>query len=145
MTDIAAAIGLGQFVHIEAITARRQALARHYFSCFGKEFELKTGAQLPVADFVHSNWHLFEIVLPNHVVRADFMAKMLEMNIGLGYHYAAIHLFTMYRNRGFKPGMFPMAERIGRQIVTLPMFSTLQENEIERTVDAVKSVLAGFA
>jgi dTDP-4-amino-4,6-dideoxygalactose transaminase len=141
MTDIAAAIGLGQFAHIDAITATRRALARHYFSVFGQDFETMYGARLPVIDFEHSNWHLFQLVLPERLTRAEFMARMMERNIGVGYHYAPIHLFKLYRERGFKEGMFPMAELIGRQIVTLPMFSAMHENDVERTVSAVKSVL----
>lgn len=141
MTDIAAAIGLGQMAQIDAITAKRRALARHYFSSFGAGFEAQYGAQLPVADFEDTNWHLFQLVLPQRITRADFMEKMLKLQIGVGYHYAPIHLFTLYRQRGFKEGMFPVAEHVGRQIVTLPMFSAMHENDVERTVDAVKSVL----
>lgn len=141
MTDINAAIGLGQIARLDEITAKRRALAKHYFTCFGPDFEEKFGAQLPVADFEDTNWHLFQLVLPERITRADFMAKMLEKNIGVGYHYAPIHLFKLYRERGFKEGMFPVAERVGRQIVTLPMFFALTENDVERTVGAVKSVL----
>jgi dTDP-4-amino-4,6-dideoxygalactose transaminase len=141
MTDIAAAIGLEQFAKIESITAKRRALARHYFASFGSEFEARSGAQLPVADFERTNWHMFQIVLPQRIARADFMAKMMEQNIGTGYHYPAIHLFTLYRERGFSEGMFPIAERVGRQIVTLPMFSAMTENDVERAVGAVKSIL----
>lgn len=45
MTDVAAAIGLGQFAHIDAVTAKRRELARHYFACFGADFESRHGAQ----------------------------------------------------------------------------------------------------
>jgi dTDP-4-amino-4,6-dideoxygalactose transaminase len=141
MTDIAATIGLGQMAQVEAITAKRRALAKHYFACFGTEFETQYGAQLPVADFENTNWHMFQLVLPERITRADFMARMMEQNIGIGYHYAPIHLFTLYRRRGFKEGMFPVSERVGRQIVTLPMFSAMNENDVERAVAAVKSVL----
>jgi dTDP-4-amino-4,6-dideoxygalactose transaminase len=141
MTDIAAAIGLGQFSHLDAITSHRRALAKRYFASFGPDFEASTGAQLPVADFENTNWHLYQIILPEHVKRADFMAKMQEHNIGIGYHYAPIHLFTLYRERGFKEGMFPVAERIGRQTVSLPMFYAMSETDVERCVAAVKSVL----
>ena len=141
MTDIAATIGLGQFVHLDAITAKRRALAKRYFASFGADFEKRTGAQLPVADFEHSNWHMFQLVLPERITRAAFMAKMMEKNIGIGYHYAPIHLFKLYRERGFKEGMFPIAERVGRQIVTLPMFSAMTESDVERAVGAVESVL----
>ena len=141
MTEIAAAIGLGQLAHLEEFNARRLQLARHYFSCFGASFEADSSAELPVADFEHSNWHMFHLVLPERVRRADFMQAMLDRNIGLGFHYAAIHLFTLYRKLGFKEGMYPVAERVCRQIVTLPLFPSLTEAEVERVVDAVRSIL----
>lgn len=141
MTDIAAAIGLCQLAYIDEITAARRALARHYFTCFGPEFEAQHGVQLPVADFENCNWHMFQIVLPDSVLRADFMAKMKAKNIGTGCHYPPIHLFKLYRERGFRPGMFPVAERIGRQIVTLPLFPAMTRSDVERAVDAVRSSL----
>lgn len=142
MTDIAAALGLGQLPHIDSIAAHRRSLAQHYFACFGPDFEEKSGAQLPVNDTENSNWHLFQIILPKAVVRAGFMKKMAELNIGTGFHYSPIHLFTLYRKRGFKEGMFPVAEHIGYQTVTLPMFNTLQKTDVERVVAAVKSCLS---
>jgi dTDP-4-amino-4,6-dideoxygalactose transaminase len=145
MSDIMATIGLGQMKNLDKLTAHRAALARHYFDCFGSEFEAQTGAQLPVQAFGTSNWHLFQIILPDNGpgTRADFMTRMQkEHNIGTGYHYAPIHLFTLYRERGFKEGMFPVAEKIGRLTVTLPMFNAMTIADVERAVAAVKSVLA---
>jgi dTDP-4-amino-4,6-dideoxygalactose transaminase len=141
MTEIAAAIGLGQLDHLEEFNARRLALARHYFACFGTDFEARYGAELPVADFEQCNWHMFHLVLPDRITRADFMQRMLDRNIGLGFHYAAIHLFTLYRARGFKEGMFPVAERVCRRIVTLPLFPAMTENDVERVVAEVKTIL----
>lgn len=141
MTDIAATIGLGQMAHIDAVTTARRNLAKHYFATFGADFESGFGAQLPVADFENSNWHMFQLVLPESMPRARFMEKMMEKKIGIGYHYPPIHLLALYRNRGFKEGMFPIAERVGRQIVSLPMFHTMNNADVERAVDAVKSIL----
>jgi dTDP-4-amino-4,6-dideoxygalactose transaminase len=141
MTDIAAAIGLGQFAQLNALTAQRRKLARHYFATLGNDFEAQTGAQLPLADFENTNWHLFQVVLPERVTRADFMARMKDKNIGIGYHYAPIHLFKLYRALGFKEGMFPIAERVGRQIVSLPMFAAMNESDAERTCVAMCEVL----
>ncbi len=141
MTDIAAAIGLGQMKRLEEFNAKRKALAQHYFAKFSDSFEAQTGVELPVADFTHSNWHMFHLVLPESVSRADFMQKMLDLGIGLGYHYRAIHLFSLYRERGFTDGMFPIAERVGKQIVTLPLFPSMNESDVERVVSAVKSCL----
>jgi dTDP-4-amino-4,6-dideoxygalactose transaminase len=141
MTEIAAAIGLAQMRHLESFNARRLALAKHYFDCFGREFEAQYGAELPIADFLQSNWHMFHLVLPDRIPRAEFMQRMLDLNIGVGFHYAAIHLFTLYRKRGFKEGMFPVAERVCRQIVTLPLFPSMGLPDVERVVAAVKSIL----
>ena len=145
MSDIMATIGLGQMKNLEKLTAHRAALARHYFDCFGPDFEAQTGAQLPIQAFGTSNWHLFQIILPDNGpgTRADFMTRMQkEHNVGTGYHYAPIHLFTLYRERGFKEGMFPVAEKIGRLTVTLPMFNAMTKADVERAVAAVKAVLA---
>jgi dTDP-4-amino-4,6-dideoxygalactose transaminase len=142
MTDIAAAIGLGQFAQLAAITVQRRKLAKHYFTTLGKDFEKQTGAQLPPEEFTNTNWHLFQIVLPERITRADFMAQMKEQhNIGVGFHYAPIHLFKLYRARGFKEGMFPVAERVGKQIVSLPMFYAMNEADVERVCAAMREVL----
>jgi dTDP-4-amino-4,6-dideoxygalactose transaminase len=142
MTDVAAAIGLGQFAHIDAITEKRRSLARHYFEAFGPDFETQSGAQLPLADAGNSNWHMYQLVLPERITRAAFMEKMMERQIGIGYHYPPIHLLKLYRERGFREGMFPIAERIGRRIVSLPMLTTMEKEDVKRVVGAVKSVLA---
>ena len=142
MTDITAAIGLGQFAKLNDITAQRRKLARHYFATLGKDFEKQTGAQLPPEDYENTNWHLFQIVLPERITRPEFMEKMKAHNIGIGFHYAPIHLFKLYRARGFKEGMFPVAERVGRQIVSLPMFYAMNEADVERTCAAMREVLA---
>jgi dTDP-4-amino-4,6-dideoxygalactose transaminase len=141
MTDMMAVIGLHQFTKLDAVTAHRRALAKHYFAQFGADFEAQTGVQLPPQNFEQTNWHLFQLVLPERFPRAVFMEKMLEHNIGVGYHYPAIHLLSLYSARGFKEGMFPVAEKVGRSIVSLPMFYAMKMEDVERTVAAVKSVL----
>ena len=143
LTDVAAAIGLNQLPQLGAITARRHALAKHYFATFGADFEKRTGVQLPIQNFENTNWHMFQIVLPQGVVRAEFMEKMKARNIGCGVHYPPIHLFKMYRERGFREGMFPVAESVGRRVVSLPMFWKMGEADVERVVMAVCEVLAG--
>ena len=69
------------------------------------------------------------------------MQAMAERQIGTGFHYAAIHLFSLYRARGFTEGMFPEAERVGRLTVTLPMFNAMTLADVERVVVTVKSIL----
>ena len=132
LTDVAARVGLGQLKRLEEFTARRRLLARQYFDCFNSDL----GCDLPVMDFENSNWHMFQIVLPADVKRADFMQAMKEQGIGTGVHYPVIHLFKLYRALGFTDGMFPHAERVGRAIVTLPLFAAMVEGDVERVCEA---------
>ncbi|GBL46200.1 UDP-4-amino-4-deoxy-L-arabinose--oxoglutarate aminotransferase [Sulfuriferula multivorans] len=140
LTDIAAAIGLGQLRHLDAFTARRRELARHYFDHFDRNF----GCELPPANFTDSNWHMFQIVLPLErmsIARGEFIARMKARDIGIGVHYPPIHLFQLYRELGFSAGQFPHAERVGAGIATLPLFPAMTEADVERVCAACAEVL----
>ena len=137
LTDVAARIGLGQIKRLEEFTAKRRALAQLYFECFDRGLE----CGLPVADFENSNWHMFQVVLPERVERAGFMARMRAAGIGTGVHYPAIHLFSLYRSLGWREGMYPHAERIGRSIVTLPLFPAMRDVDVERVCDACRKAI----
>jgi dTDP-4-amino-4,6-dideoxygalactose transaminase len=95
---------------------------------------------LPVRDFTDSNWHMFQVVLPPQVRRAEFMQSLKDLGIGSGVHYPAIHLFALYRRLGWKEGDFPHAERVCRSIVSLPLFPAMTHEDVERVVGAVDSL-----
>ena len=137
LTDVAARIGLGQLPHLDRFTQRRRALAQRYF----KLWDASLACELPVEDYEQSNWHMFQVVLPPHVERAGFVAAMREQGIGVGVHYPAMHLFKLYRRLGWREGQFPHAERIGRGIVTLPLFPRMADGDVDRVCEAVKKVL----
>ncbi len=140
MTDVAARIGIGQLEQLEAFTARRHQLARRYF----ERFDRSLGCELPVEDFDHSNWHMFQVVLPCEVSRGEFIAQMRAAQIGIGVHYPAIHLLTFYRQMGFNPGDYPHAERIGEGIVTLPLFPAMRDEDVDRVCTETSRVLEGM-
>jgi dTDP-4-amino-4,6-dideoxygalactose transaminase len=137
LTDVAARIGLGQLKRLAEFTDKRRELARRYFELFDRSL----GCELPVADFENCNWHMFQVVLPDRVKRGDFIAKMRERSIGVGVHYPAIHLFSLYRSLGWREGQFPHAERVGRGIVTLPLYPGMEGADVERVCEAVSRTL----
>lgn len=140
LTDIAAVIGLQQLPKLEGFNAKRRALAKHYF----ERWDRGLGCELPPADFAQSNWHMFQPLLPldrMKITRGEFIERMKAKNVGVGVHYPAMHLFTLYRSRGFREGQFPAAERIGRSTVTLPLFPAMTNADVERVCAAVSEVL----
>jgi dTDP-4-amino-4,6-dideoxygalactose transaminase len=148
LTDVAARVGLGQLPHLERVTQQRRELARAYFGGFEHGAASTLGVGLPVADFEHTNWHLFQITLPVErlsIGRAEFMAQLKQCGIGSGVHYPAIHLFSLYRKLGFKAGMFPQAERFGATTVTLPLYTQMTESDVVRVCRSVDEICMQFA
>jgi len=144
LTDIAARIGLGQLPHLDLITARRRELAQAYLEAFDTPAVRALGLHLPVADFANSNWHMFQVVLPEErltVKRAEVMARMHAAGIGTGVHYPAMHLFAVYRRLGWKEGDFPRAEYAGRNILTLPLFPAMTRVDVARVVTTLTAIL----
>lgn len=142
LTDVNAAVGLAQLERLDAITARRAELADTYFRCAADSGLQAMGIELPPAldtQAATTNWHMFQVVLPTERMqggpaqaRQKLMEAMRERGIGTGVHYPPVHLFTYYRSLGWREGMLPHAERIGRGIVTLPLFPAMQASDVER-------------
>jgi dTDP-4-amino-4,6-dideoxygalactose transaminase len=143
LTDVAARVGLGQLARLDEFTAKRRDLARIYFELLTQPAR-ELGLELPVADFINSNWHMFQVILPEtqlNCARAQIMADLDAAGIGTGVHYPAIHLFALYRKLGWKSGDFPLAESICRNILTLPLFPELSRADIERVANTLIDTL----
>ena len=142
LSDVAAAVGLGQLRRLEEFNARRRQLVARYFELWKDNPPVRLPAR---GDEGHS-WHVFTPLLPLdeiRMTRPQFMEAMKAEGINVGVHYPAIHLFTAYRAMGYREGQFPNAERIGRQTVTLPLFPAMQLEDVDRVVASVGKVLRG--
>ncbi|MBS0631575.1 MAG: DegT/DnrJ/EryC1/StrS aminotransferase family protein [Verrucomicrobia bacterium] len=145
LTDVAARVGLGQLPHLDAFNAKRTEFARAYFEELAAPAARALGLGLPPADFSQTNWHMFQVVLPEErltIKRAEVMAQLHAAGIGTGVHYPAIHLFALYRRLGWKEGDFPIAERVCRNILTLPLFPTMTRADVTRVVAALTKILS---
>ena len=142
LSDVAAAVGLGQLRHLERFNARRRELVARYFELWSDNPPVR----LPERGDAGHSWHVFTPLLPLErlrISRLQFMEAMKERGIGVGVHYPAIHLFTAYRALGYREGQFPNAERIGRETVTLPLFPAMELTDVDRVVEATTEILRG--
>jgi dTDP-4-amino-4,6-dideoxygalactose transaminase len=145
MTDIAARIGLGQLPHMAEFLAKRRDLARAYLEEFGRPAVRSLGMGLPPANFTDSNWHMFQVMLPEERMtarRSGVMEELHAAGVGSGVHYPAMHLFALYRRMGWKEGDFPNAEYAGRNLLTLPLFPAMARPDVSRVVRALASIVA---
>lgn len=148
LTDVNAVIGLHQLKQLPEFQARRTALARQYFVAIRSEVQSAglgiLNLELPVENFTDSNWHMFQVVLPLgqlNVDRAQVMAELKDLGIGTGVHYPAITGFTLYQKLGYQVSATPVAERIGRSILTLPLFPGMADADIGRIASAFVGIL----
>ena len=142
LSDVAAAVGLGQLKRLEEFNARRRALVSRYYELWAQDAPLR----LPERGDEGHSWHIFTPLLPLgqlSISRAQFMEAMKAQGIGTGVHYPAIHLFSAYRALGYREGQFPNAERIGRETVTLPLFPAMRLSDVERVVTTVNAIVRG--
>ena len=141
LTDVAARVGLGQLPQLDGFNDRRRQLAYRYLQQLAAEPRL----QLPLRGDDGHSWHMFNplLELPAlRINRGQFIELMRARGIGVGVHYPAIHLFRYYRSLGYRDGDFPNAERIGQQIVTLPLFPAMSDADVDRVCAAVRGILA---
>jgi len=139
LTDIAAAIGLGQLKRLDSFNQRRRELARQYFD------QLRgLPLDLPPMDFEQSNWHMFQVLLPSELAteRGEVIRLMRDSAIALGVHYPAIHQTTLYRKLGLASSPLPQTEDVAARILTLPLFPAMQEQDVQRVVTALTNVLS---
>jgi dTDP-4-amino-4,6-dideoxygalactose transaminase len=142
LSDVAAAVGLGQLRRLEEFNARRRELVARYFELWRDSPPVR----LPERGDDGHSWHVFTPLLPLDAMslsRPQFIEAMKEQGIGVGVHYPAIHLFTAYRALGYREGQFPNAERIGRQTVTLPLFPAMEMSDVDRVVEAATQIVRG--
>lgn len=142
MLDIQAAIGLHQLAALDQFIQRRTEIAKRYIAEL-KDWPEWQLTSAPKYEHKHA-WHLFVPLINPEVAkmnRDEFMTAMKEHNIGTGFHYDAVHLFSYYRNNfGYKQGDFPNTESIAQRIVSLPLFPSMTDNEFDRTIEAMKKV-----
>ena len=140
MTDVAAAVGLGQLRHLDGFNQKRRQLANRYFEMLADD---RLGLLPARGDAGHS-WHMFTL-LPRYSSacpdRSTLRQRMHERGIGIGINYQALNQFTLYKNMGYPEGCFPNAERIGRETVTLPLFPAMQLSDVERVCEALAASL----
>jgi len=152
LTDVNAVIGLHQLKQLAQFQTKRAELARHYFATLRQEIKTagleSLNLELPPENFTDTNWHMFQVVLPLNqlqVDRAQVMTELKELGIGTGLHYPAINGFSLYKKLGYQVSATPIAERIGKSILTLPLFPGLTQMNVEYISKSLVAILKKHA
>lgn len=139
LPDVCAAIGIEQLKKLDQFNEKRRGLSERYL----ERLPVHPALVLPASSAGHS-WHMFCVCLDFAQLgtsRRAVIERFAEEGVSLGIHYPAIHLFNLYRGYGYGPGDFPVAERIGEQTLTLPLFPGMNGEDVDRVCELFRSLV----
>jgi perosamine synthetase len=150
LTEVQAAIGIGQLERADELLAARarvaglyrEALEAHGGAPAGEGDD--AGLVLPCSDrgSERRSWFVYVVQLPEEADRDAVIADLDERGIASKAYLPCIHLMPFYRERfGFRGGEFPIAERIASRSLALPFFPQISEAEVERVAEALGEAL----
>ena len=142
MMDIQAALGLHQLARVERNWRRRATIWARYDEAFSE-----LPITRPVAPDVGTRHgrHLYTVMIESErcgITRDNFLAAMNASFIGVGVHYMSIPEHPYYhRTFNWAPQQWPVAMKLGRETVSLPLSANMSDSDVERVIDAVCRIL----
>jgi dTDP-4-amino-4,6-dideoxygalactose transaminase len=134
LDTIQAAALLVKLKYLEDWTERRRAIARRYRELLADVPQVRTPSEEPHERAVYQ---VFKILADD---RDNLQQYLKERGIGSAVHYAIpMHLQTVAAELGYRAGAFPVTERQARQILSIPIYHTLQDEEIEYVAGAIRA------
>lgn len=146
LTDIAAAIGIHQLRRAEQMRQSRELIARRYLEGLADVLEIELPAETPNRVL---SWHLFPIRLQLERLLIDrnrFVEELGNAGVGCSVHWRPLHLHPYYRETfGWRPEDFPVASQVWERLVSLPIFPSMRDDEVDHVISTVRSLCARYA
>jgi perosamine synthetase len=140
LSDINAAVGLGQVEKLDEILPLRSAVAKRYDELLAGI----DGVEIPCADDAdhERSWFVYVVKLQDNATRERVIAHFERESIGFNRYLPSIHLQPYMRERyGFSEGMCPVSEDASSRTLALPFFTALEADAQERVAEALAAAL----
>jgi perosamine synthetase len=144
LDEMSAALGLSQLQRLDDILNRRAQVAFWY----GERLRFIDSVAAPIVETATTrmSWFVYVVRLKEEIDRIALMAALEEEGIPSRPYFVPIHLQPLYRERfGYKPGDFPVTERIARSTLALPFFTDMTEAQVDFVCERLGAQLASFA
>jgi dTDP-4-amino-4,6-dideoxygalactose transaminase len=141
MTDIQAAIGIQQLRRLDGFISRRKEIAERYSAAFADLQEFLLPHDRP--ECKHS-YHLYAVRITNgsKLNQHSLIEKLEGMGIGTSVHFIPLHRHPFYQAKySYKPECFPCAEKLYGQIVSLPLYPAMSDEDVLEVIAAVRQVV----
>jgi dTDP-4-amino-4,6-dideoxygalactose transaminase len=138
--EMRSALGRVQLSKLPASNGHRRELTVLYRELLS---ELTPEIQMPFAELRGTScYHILPVLLPPHTDRAQFMEGMKAQGIQTSIHYPPVHRFHIYEEDWLARGKsLPLTEDVSSRQVTLPLYATMQVEQVEWVAHAARQVL----
>lgn len=144
MTDIQAALIISQLDKLSQFQKRRKEIVARYNEAFSKMPELFVQREIPESDTTR---HLYILrIRPEKLTidRKQFFDAMAAENICCNVHYIPVYYHPYYEKLGYRKGLCPNAEKLYEEIVSLPLYYAMTDQDVEDVIHAVEKIVAHY-
>lgn len=141
MTDFQAALLVSQLRKLPKFSDLRKKVKKAYDAAFASMPEIILQDCIPESD---TTQHLYIIRLNPDLLkcnRREFFDALYAEGTCPQVHYLPVYMHSYYEKLGYKKGLCPVAEATYEQIMSIPFYAALSDEEIEDTIKAVKKVV----
>lgn len=136
MSNMHAAIGSAQLSRIDEIASTRREACRTY----NRELSNLPGVRTPATDFTDVVPFLYYIRVPA-LIREELRIFLAERGVDVGIHWQPGHWFTLLKD--FKRGDLPVTDRVGHEILSLPLHSIMDAADQGKVIDSIRAFFSG--
>lgn len=144
MTDMQAALIISQLDKIERFSRRRKEIVEMYNEAFSQMPELFVQREIPESDTTR---HLYILrIRPEKLAigRKEFFDCMAAENICCNVHYIPVYRHPYYEALGYPQGLCPKAEKLYEEILSLPLYYSLTDDDVQDVIHAVKKIVENY-
>lgn len=141
MTDFQAALLLSQLRKLPKFSARRKEIVKRYDKAFSEMPQIHIQREIPESDTTR---HLYVIRLNPDLLTCDrrqFFDALYAENVCPQVHYLPVYWHSYYEKLGYKKGICPNAEHYYEWSMSIPLYYSLTDEDVEDTIRAVKKVV----
>jgi dTDP-4-amino-4,6-dideoxygalactose transaminase len=138
--EMRSALGRVQLKKLPLNNERRKGLTRLYREMLA---ELTPELHVPFLEGRGAScYHILPVLLPIGVDRVAFMERMKAQGVQTSIHYPPVHCFHIYqRDAAQRADVLPLTEEAAAREVTLPLYPTMREEQVEYVVRAARNIL----
>ncbi len=144
MTDFQAALLLSQLEKLGRFSERRKEIVKRYDEAFAHMPELIVQKELPESDTTR---HLYILRLNPEKLTCDrrqFFDALYAENTCPQVHYLPVYWHSYYEKLGYPKGLCPNAEKLYEEIMSIPLYYGLTDEDVEDVIRAVKKIVAYY-